>query len=216
MIDRIISQTQHRKSRLGCLGSCLVNLLMFSVLIIVGLLVIDMVIAPWVFYLGGRGFHIVPGWSGEGTLHTQAGNFFIYVTLNEPQYSRNGYPYLRGTGSLCTPNGQRFNTLNAYAYFVNKNIGRINTDNQPVNLEFDDYLHGWLNADYRPEFKISGSWSNGIFTGNDKGSLASAFLPDGNAYLGPQLNQPPAGKPVNAILTPGGWFDFKRACNSVH
>lgn len=219
MIDRIAAltgQTRRRKSRFGCLGSCLVNTFMLVVLGIVLVLAIDLITAPWTFYLGGTGFHIIPGWSGEGTIHTQYGDFVLYATFYEPKSSPYGYPYLVGTGWLCTPHGDRFNNLHAYAYFINKHIGRTNTENQPVDLEFDNYWHDVINADYRPEFKISGSWSNGDFVGNDKGSLTSAFLPDGTAYLGPKANQPPTGEPVDATLTPGNYSDFKRDCNSLH
>ncbi len=219
MLNQIAAQARQIRrpsSRLGCLGSCLVNLLMLLVLGSVLVLALDVITAPWVFYLGGTGFHIIPGWSGEGTIHTQYGDFVVYATFNEPQFSRNGYAYLQGAGWLCTPRGERFNNLHAYAYFHNKNIGRINTDNQPVDLEFDDYYRDWINADYRPEFKITGSWSNGNFTGDDQGSLVSAFLPDGTAYLGPTSKQPPAGEPVAVTLTSGGWSAFKNACNSLH
>ena len=222
MINQIANQAAQanpprgKRSRLGCLGSCLVNLLLLLALGTVLVLALDVITAPWVFYLGGSGFHIIPGWNGEGTIHTQNGDFILYVTLNEPQFSRNGYPYLQGAGWLCTPNGDRYNNLHAYAYFSNKNIGRINTDNQPVDLEFDDYYRDWVNGDYRPEFKISGAWSNGNFTGNDQGSFASAFRPDGTAYLGPKSKQPSAGDPINVTLTPGGWSNFKSACKSSH
>jgi hypothetical protein len=219
MIDHIAAQarqTRRPRSRLGCLGSCLVNTLMLLAFGIVLVLGVDVIIAPWVFYLGGTGFHIIPGWSGEGTIHTQNGDFVVYVTLNEPQSSRYGAPYLKGAGWLCSPRGERFNNLHAYAYFKNKNIGRTDTDNQPVDLEFDDYYRDWINADYRPEFKISGSWNSGNFTGDDQGSLASAFLSDGTAYLGPKSKQPQTGVPVAVTLTPGGFSDFKRACNSLH
>jgi len=219
MINSIASQagqTRRPRLRFGCLGSCLVNTLKLLAIGIILVLAIYVVLAPWTFYLGGAGFHIIPGWSGDGTIHTQYGDFVLYVTFYEPKISSYGYPYLLGSGWLCTPSGERYNNLHAYAYFINKNIGRINTDNQPVDLEFDNYWHDVINADYRPEFKISGSWSHGDFTGNDQGSLTSAFLPDGTAYLGPKSKQPPAGKPVNATLTPNSWSDFKRACNSLH
>jgi hypothetical protein len=201
------------RSRLGCLGS----LLAFLVLGSVTYLLILAVFAPWSFFLGGN-FHLIPGWQGWGTLHARSGNFTLYVLLSRPQETKQGYPYISGIAELCTPRGERFTFMKATAYFHNKGFG-LNSDKQPVTLSIYNYgLFGRFNIDmdYRPEFDLYGSWHNPNLVLEDHGSLARAFLPDGQAYLGSKNKQPPAGDNLSLTLAPGNYWDFDAACRRAH
>jgi hypothetical protein len=126
-----------------------------------------------------------------------------------------GYPYLSGTAQLCTPRGELFRSLHVTASFSSKNFG-LNSNNQPVTIHIYNYgLSGQVNADYRPEFDLYGSWQNSDLVLEDHGSLAKAFLPDGDVYVGSPANQPAAGTNLSITLVPGSPAQFKAACQSL-
>ena len=206
-------QNPPRKSG-SCLGD-IGKLFVLLVLVAIGYLVVIAVFAPWTYYLGGS-FHLIPVWQGWGTLQTPSGNFALYVFLSRPQASRLGISYMSGTAQLCTPRGERFNYMHVIMSFSNKQFG-LNSNNQPVTLHIYNYgLSGQFNADHRPEFDLYGAWQNPNLVLEDHGSLASAFLSDGTAYLGPQSNQPPVGENLSITLVPGSPAQFKSACQTGH
>ena len=67
---------------IGCLTGCLTRfVLILAAGVAAGVVfvvAIDYVFAPWSFYFGGQ-FHLVPGWQGIGTMHTDAGDYVLYV-----------------------------------------------------------------------------------------------------------------------------------------
>ncbi len=199
-------------------GSCLGDIgKLFGLLVLgaIGYLVVIAVFAPWTYFLGGS-FHLLPVWQGWGKLQAPSGDFTLYVLLSQPQTSRLGYPYISGTAVLCTPRGEQFTSLRVTVSFSNKNFG-LSSNNQPVTLHIHNYgLSGQFNADYRPEFDLYGTWQNPNLVLEDHGSLGSAFLSDGQAYLGAASNQPPAGKNLSITLVPGNHTQFKAACPTGH
>jgi hypothetical protein len=199
-------------------GSCLGDigkLFVLLVLVAIGYLLVIAVFAPWTYYLGGS-FHLIPVWQGWGTLQTPSGNYTLYVFLSQPQASRLGISYMSGTAQLCTSRGERFNYMHVIMSFSNKQFG-LDSNNQPVTLHIYNYgLSGQVNADRRPEFDLYGSWQNSNLVLEDHGSLASAFLSDGTAYLGPPSNQPPVGENLSITLAPGSPAQFKSACQTGH
>ncbi|HLO29380.1 MAG TPA: hypothetical protein VK249_09610 [Anaerolineales bacterium] len=208
-MNRLSLRNASRKpqSCLGCIGSLLGLFLLAGI----GYLLIIAVFAPWSYYLGGN-FHLFPGWQGWGKLHSPSGDFVLYVSMSEPQSSRFGYPYLSGVARLCTPSGDQFKYMHLTVSFSQKNFG-LNSDRQPITLHIYNYgLFGSFNADYRPEFSLYGSWHNPNLILEDHGSLGSAFLANGEAYLGPASNQPAAGDNLSITLVPGNYSEFKAAC----
>ncbi len=206
-------QNPPRKSR-SCLG-CIGPFLGLLVLVPIGYLLIIAVFAPWMYYLGGN-FHLMPYWQGVGKFQAPSGDFTLYMFLSEPQTSRLGYPYISGNAQLCTPRGELFRSLSVTVSFSSKGFG-LNSNNQPLTIHIHNYgLAGSLNADYRPEFDLYGSWQSPNLVLEDHGSLASAFLSDGTAYSGPAAKQPSAGTNLSITLVPGSPAQFKAACQAGH
>ncbi len=207
-LPTIQNPSRRPRSCLGCMGS----LLGFFARGSIAYLLLLAVFVPWSFFLGG-GFHLVPAWQGWGKLHAQSGDFTLYVLLSQPS-TFHGYPYVSGVAELCTPHGERFTFMHLTAGFHNKGFG-LSSDNQPVTLHIYNYgLFGSFKTDDRPKFDLYGSWHNPNLVLEDHGSLASAFLPNGEAYLGPGNKQPPAGENLSIALTPGNYFAFDVACRT--
>ena len=199
------------QSCLGCIGS----LLGISALAAIVYLLTLAIIAPWMYFLGGS-FHLLPFWQGWGKLHSSSGDFVLYVLLSEPQNSRLGYMYISGTAELCTPHGETFHAMHVIASFGSGHFG-LNSEHQPMALNIYNYgAFGSFKTDHRPRFDLYGSWQGPDLVLEDHGSLASAFLPDGEAYLGPEANQPAAGDNLAITLVPGSVSAFKAACSATH
>ncbi len=208
------SAIQNPRKRGSCLGD-IGKFFVLLALLAIGYLAVVAVFGPWMYYLGGS-FHLIPVWQGWGTLQAPSGNFTLYVFLSQPQTTRLGYPYISGNAVLCTPRGEQFRTMRVTVSFSNKNFG-VDSNNQPVTLHIHNYgLSGQVNADYRPEFDLYGTWQDPNLVLEDHGSLASAFLSDGTAYSGPQANQPPAGTNLSVTLVPGSPAQFRAACQSLN
>lgn len=185
--------------------------------VIAGLLIYSVtlaVFAPWSFFLGGS-FHPIPDWQGWGDIQTSSGNFKLYVLLSQPRIFH-GFPYITGYAELCTPAGEKFTFMQASAYYQNKYFGS-NSNNQPIKLSIINYgLLGQFKTDHRPAFDLYGIWQNPKLVLEDHGSLGSAFLPNGQAYLGPGNDQPPPGKNLAITLVPGSRAQFEAVCQTSH
>ena len=67
-----------RKSGAGCLVQALAALALGVVVVFA----LDALLMPWAFYMGGH-FHIYPGWTGWGQMHSKiAGNYAVYVNIS--------------------------------------------------------------------------------------------------------------------------------------
>lgn len=136
-------------------------------------------LAPWNFYFGGH-FHLVPGWTGRGWIHSAAGrNYLLWVRFNPvtPGYRKSP---LKGNAYLCTPTGEKFR-LN-FGGDMPRNHG-AELRGVPIHL----YLYNWpliahLAGDRRPSFDLYGTFGNSELVMEDRGSLARAFRPDGTLY----------------------------------
>jgi hypothetical protein len=100
--------------------------------------------------------------------------------------------------------------------FQKKHVG-LDTDHESLDLSM--YYRPWLFANFtterRPYFDLRGSWNNPDLVMEDRGTLASVFLPDGHVYLGPENNQSPTGDNLSITLTPGSWSEFEAACKAA-
>ncbi len=104
--------------------------------------------------------------------------------------------------------------MRVIALFSTKDFG-LDSNHQPIILQIHNYgLFGSSNPDHRPEFNLYGTWQNPGIALEDHGSLASAFLSDGQAYLGSAADQPPVGQNLSVTLMPGNITQFRAACRT--
>lgn len=206
------------RSPLGCLTGCLTR---FVLLLAAGVaagfvfvVAIDYVFAPWSFYLGGQ-FHVVPGWQGLGTLHTDAGDYVLYVWFTPEPNGRGSmfyFPYFRGNGFLCTPRGERFPMR------LSAGLGEHpGTNTNGMRMSMSMYWRPWnyvFKNDNRPRLTFRGRWQNPDLVMDDEGSLSRAFLPDGTVYRGPARNQPRTGKPVTVVFHAVPWSHWWNDCRA--
>jgi hypothetical protein len=165
----------------GCLG-CLTQsalALLFGGALMYGLVAL---LAPWNFYFGGH-FHLVPGWTGRGWIHSarSGGDFYLWVHFEPttPGYRKSP---IQGTAFLCTPRGEKFRL-----HFGGDMPRTHNTDLRGVPIHL--YLYNWpllaqFVHDRRPAFDLYGTFGDSHLIVEDRGSLSRAFRPDGN-LVGP-------------------------------
>jgi hypothetical protein len=172
---------------------------------------------PWSFYLGGSTFHLLPGWSGWGRMHSNSnGDFALYLRFQPSPGGSRMYAasHLKGNAWLCTPRGEMFRM----------NLGgdmrahlSTNTDGEKISLYMNNWpaFTGGFIADRRPSIQFRGQWRNPNIVLDDHGSLAQAFLPDGTVYKGHSPNYSPPHEIVPLTLHPGSYDDFKSACSTL-
>lgn len=171
------------RARPGCMG-CLTRILISAVgVLLVCLLasaVMEFIFHPWALYAGGH-FHLLPYWQGISRVHRADGDYTLYFVI-EPstsgRYER--HQVFTGNGYLCTPRGERF-PLGIYGHFT-ESVG-TDTNGKHVTIEFK--RRPWYfklvspQYDRRPRVTFGGVWQNPNLVGDDGGSFAAAFLPDG-------------------------------------
>jgi len=171
-----------RPRRRGCIG-CLTQSALALVFGCAVVYVMFILLAPWNFYFGGH-FHLVPGWTGRGWIHSTAagGNYYLWVRFEPttPGYRRSP---LKGTAFLCTPRGERYRL-----HFGGSMPRKHGTDLRGVPIHL--YLYNWplfgqFTGDRRPKLDFYGTFGNSKLTMEDRGSLARAFRGDGTLH-GPQ------------------------------
>ena len=168
-----------RKRRWGCTG-CFTRVFLILLLASVLALILPGIFYPWSYYLGGH-FHLVPGWSGIARLPGPGGDYVVYIWIQPSSGGRTfNLPSFRGTGSLCTPRGERFR-LRVTAG-MNEKTG-IDTNGKAFNVSV--YQRPWYRGfvgqyDNRPALHFKGKWQNPELVMDDGGTLAAAFNPDGS------------------------------------
>jgi hypothetical protein len=175
--DTLRDEMAQRRQR-GCLG-CLIQpalALLFGGALLYLILIL---LAPWNFYFGGH-FHPVPGWSGQGWLHSSAagGDYFLFVRF-EPTVPGYRKSPIDGNAFLCTPSGKKFRLR--FGGDIPRGHG-TDLRGVPIHLNF----HGWtglqLTPDRRPRFDLYGTFGDSELMMEDRGSLATAFRSDGSLY----------------------------------
>lgn len=170
---------------MGCLTRIFVYVVGTAVLMLVVSLALQYVFSPWGFYLGGH-FHWIPGWRGVSRIRRPDGEYVLYLYM-EPtkagRYSRGRA--LKGNGYLCTPRGDRI-PMAVYAR-MNNDAG-FTADGVQMKIEFR--RRPWyfqITGDYerRPRVQFGGNWRDPDLVGDDGGSFAQAFLPDGSLGKSP-------------------------------
>jgi hypothetical protein len=83
---------------------------LLGVLILTGLAMLGAtaVFAPWAFYTGGH-LHWLPIWQGWGKIHSEDGDYWLYVYITPSPSGAHNYlsTAIGGSGTLCTPQGNR-------------------------------------------------------------------------------------------------------------
>ena len=201
---------KRRRGCLGCLGQCVLALLLGALL----LLAIFAVFTPWAFYLGGS-FHLVPGWQGWGTLHTKSGNYVVFVRMEPTSRGSRMYPAsnLTGLGYICTPRGERFRMRLGGGMRKQLNLD-TNGEHISLYMHYRPWNWQFLNDD-RPHLELRGQWQNPDLVMDDHGSIPNNFEPDGSVYRGHSPTRPYSTEGVPITLVPGSYSDFEAACRTV-
>jgi hypothetical protein len=173
--DAFRDQMAHRRRR-GCLG-CLIQPAL-ALLFGCGLMyVLYILLAPWNFYFGGH-FHAIPGWTGQGWMHFGGADYFLLVRF-EPTIPGYRKSPIDGHGFICTPKGEKLRL-----HFGGDMPRSHGTDLRGVPIHL--YFFGWpllrISPDRRPSFDLYGTFGTSELTMEDRGSLATAFRPDGTLY----------------------------------
>lgn len=197
-----------RKSGPGCLVQVLTVLVLGMVL----MLAIYAVFTPWAFYMGGH-FHIYPGWTGWGKLHSNsAGDYALYVSVSPATGGRGTYravPHIKGQAILCTPRGER------YRLRVGGDFGKTSgTDLQGKTAYLYAYNYSVFSGSTRPSLEFRGKWNNPDLVLDDQGSINRAFDPGGKLVTNHHM-RPYIQEVVPLTLHEGTRADFDAACAAI-
>lgn len=208
-----------KRPRRGCFG-CLLHMVWILLVGVAaaGVLYVGMqrVFYPWSFYLGGHG-HWLPLWQGVGRMHTDHGDYTLYVYLEPARGGRTfNLPNFKGAGYLCTPRGERIR-LFARAGMSEKT--GIDSNGKMMSLRFYRHsLFGGINGDYEqpPKLYFRGKWQNPDLVMDDGGSLAAAFLPDGTVSKNPHkyYSKDATNKTPIVFHEVDGWQAWRDDCST--
>src|SRR5262249_22658005 len=122
-------------------------------------------------------------------------------------------PSIGGSGIVCSPHGELYDSLRVAGTFVRRGIG-TNTDGEPVSLSMAQRLNFLqTNGLTRLDLSFRGAWRNPDLVLEDTGSIERIFLADGTRYQpgGAQKRRTP-GEPLALTLHEGSRSEFKAAC----
>lgn len=159
---------------IGCLPGLLL-LLILGPLLAAG---VDLLFAPWIYSVGGR-TRLLPFWAGVGTADTPVGRYRIHVWFSPRPAGFHTLPStsISGSAYLCTPGGKRYSlTLTGGA------SGHVWKDMDGHSFHLSAYrrpLFAGATGDHRPRLNFSGFWVQDSLKMDDEGTLAQAFLANG-------------------------------------
>lgn len=193
-------------------AGCLVQVLGAFALGVAVLYAIYAVFTPWAFYMGGR-FHLYPGWTGWGKLHSNiAGDYVLFLSISPTSGGRGTYravPHIRGQGFICTPRGERYR-LRAGGDF-GKTSG---TDLQGKTAYIYAHQYSVFGGSNAPSLEFRGKWNNPDLVLDDQGSINRAFDPGGKLVTNHHM-RPYMQEVVPLILHEGTRADFDAACAAI-
>jgi hypothetical protein len=153
--------------------------LVLGVLFIAGT---ELLFAPWIYSVGGR-TRWLPVWAGVGTADTPLGRYQIHIWFWPTPSGFHSLPStsISGSAYVCAPGGKRYSlTVTGGA------SGRIWKDMNGRSFYFSAYNRPYfasVTGDHRPRLNFSGAWAQDSLKMDDEGTLAQAFLANGE--LGP-------------------------------
>jgi hypothetical protein len=173
---------------------------------------IYVVFAPWAFYMGGR-FHLYPGWTGWGRMHSNiAGDYVLFVSISPRTGGRGSYravPHIRGQGFICTPRGER------YRLRVGGDFGKTSgVDLQGKTAYLYANSYSVFSGSTNPSLEFRGKWNNPDLVLDDQGSINRAFDPDGKLVTNHRM-RPYIQEVVPLTLHEGSSSDFDAACAAI-
>jgi hypothetical protein len=174
------------------------------------------VFAPWAFFLGGN-FHPLAYWRGWGTVRTASGQNYVLTVWIWPAPAGYGLTsHVNGSAKLCTPKGEHITMKLAGTFF--KRISGKNSDGERMHLWMSPYVWTWKYVSFahqNPRLEFHLQWHGDELSGDDIGSVARNFLPDGTVYNGSPSKQPANGTPLPITLREGSEAEFDAACASA-
>src|SRR5262249_47883690 len=151
-------------------------------------------------------------------IHAPEGDYIIYVIMYPFMPGRGGTgfylsgPSIQGSGAVCSPHGEIYDSLRLSGSFVNRRIG-VKTDGEPVGFSLSQRLNFLgTNSNTRLNLGFRGAWHNPNLVLDERGSLRRMFNPDGTMYTGDPHKRPEHGAPLALTLHEGGRAAFKAAC----
>jgi len=164
-----------RKRGIGCLSALLILLLVGPLAIVL----IDLVFEPWIYFVGDR-TRWLPIWTGVGVAQSPLGQYKIRVWFSPRPSGSRLLPAaaVLGAAYVCTPTGMKYALR-----LTGTASGRIwrSMSGHRIDLLADrGPFRNPVSADLRPRLVFTGQWSGADLIMNDEGSIARAFLPDGN------------------------------------
>jgi hypothetical protein len=211
---RPIDARRRRGCLSGCGPGCVGWLLAIGLAGLAFFIALNAVFHPYAFTLGGH-FHWYPVWTGYGRVHSNAsgGDYLIYVSL-EPFAAPKSIVHatnLKGPAWICTPRGE---TLNEHLYGGMERIYHGPTIGMPIRMSMYNWqlLLGGFQTDRRPELNFNGVWADRAIEVDDRGTISSAFNPDGTVFRGKPGEHRPPSENLKFTIREGSYWEFRQAC----
>ena len=200
---------QQKRGCLGCLGGCLVKMVLFAIAAGAFFWVLLIVMNPWALHIGGRSTPLLY-WHGSGTLVSKDGKTYpLYVSFfpGKPRgFSAGGRREgkrksadLEGTGWLCiSPGNVERLTIDGDMY------GGYSSDKDSL---VDFRLLEWagpfrMNLPNRGFFDVAGAWHDGV------------LVMDRPGEQGIKLNTGPFIDHATVTLRWADYSEFETACRA--
>jgi hypothetical protein len=196
------SPVRSRKRGIGCLPGLLLLVLLGPLAVIL----IDLAFAPWIYVVGDR-TRLLPVWAGMGVAQSPFGQYKIRVWFSPTSSGSHILPSasILGSAYVCTPTGKRYTlrvTGGASGRIWDSMAGHtfhLFAEHRPIFYS--------INSDRRPRLNFSGQWVGDNLVMDDEGSIARAFLPDGNLSSDTKVSHSNTGAmPITFHETTWGWF----------
>ncbi len=207
-----LAPPRRRRRGLGWLPS-LVLLLVFGLAMVV---VVDTIIGPWIYTVGGRQ-RWLPMWEGVGDAPGPGGTYRLYVWFAPSKAGQRiiAETAVRGSATLCTPRGERINL---------KLRGGV-SGRQWLHLEGPFSFEVWRRRPFGqitsattvgpPRLHFDGRWDGPNLVMTDTGGFSHAFNPDGTVNQKAAVWHPKVGV-VPVTFTETGFWLLPPACPSAH
>jgi hypothetical protein len=181
------------------------GLLILVVLGPLAVILIDLAFAPWIYVVGDR-TRVIPVWAGIGVAQSPLGQYKIQVWFSPKSSGSHILPSVSILGSayVCTPTGKGYRlrvTGGASGRIWDSMAGHtfhLFAEHRPIFYS--------INRDRRPRLSFSGQWVGANLVMNDEGSIAGAFLPDGNVSPDAQVSHSKTGALPITFHETTWWF----------
>jgi hypothetical protein len=152
------------------------------------LLVLVIVVAEthlWSFYLGGH-FHPLGGWRGKGTFRSSVAgeaDYTMWIQFDVTGHGRSGSTRehaLEGSAVLCSPGGRM-----VPFWFEGSLLRTHGTDLTGVPIHLHFHVYPGTPSTRLLQLDLYGAFGDDVLEVEDRGSIGTAFLPDGSVRASP-------------------------------